>query len=144
MKSALRAVRYSDLLSVPYLRGGRNLGVGIDCLFQMVEIHRRLGLFHPNGAIDETRAQHDWVLDSNWTALRVDVASVCELGDVLVLPGNPLGVATLVDKSGQLVLTTTPEGGARAMRADALVRAAGGLVGVYRWCAQTPSAKLKT
>lgn len=132
---ALRAMRYTDLLSVPYVKGGRNLSVGVDCLGQMLEVHRRLGMRGSAEAVTEDTARR-WLLNDHWTHLGTDIASLRELGDVMLLPGKgcgELGVATLVDTVGSIMLTTREEMGARAMRAGSLVRIAGVPIGIYRW-----------
>ena len=94
----------TDMLSLPYRRGGRDPGSGVDCLWAAIEVHRRLGLFDADGlCTDESRAS-SWLLDSQWTELERDVvkfeaSGIARLGDICVFGEHDRaqGVAAVVD-----------------------------------------------
>lgn len=94
----------TDMLSLPYRRGGRDPLSGVDCLWAAIEVHRRLGLFDADGlCADESRAS-SWLLDSQWMELARDVGSfeascAARLGDLCVFGEHERvhGVAAVVE-----------------------------------------------
>jgi|GEM_PF-4707395 len=140
-----RGIDVSDLLEVPYAAGGVHESTGLDCLGVALAVHRRLGLFQPHFPLDWATAQN-WILGPGWTELGRDVAALRELGDVVLVEGGelaPLGVACVFNlgRHGSApaepwLITSTPERGARAVRASAFLRSVGGharVRGCYRW-----------
>lgn len=146
--SSPRSVPVGDLLDVPYVAGGLDPATGLDCLGHAIEVHRRLGKFQPQFAVDRAGAAN-WLLGPGWASLGCDAATLRELGDVVVTRepacatgprsapgGQGLGVAVLVDVGAPpRLLTATPSGGARVLSAAALWRLVGpgGVEGIYRW-----------
>jgi hypothetical protein len=105
-----------DVLGSPFVRGGRQVGVALDCLGVVGAVAARRGLPPPDGWASIKAAWERGEIDAasgfpaGWT--RQPPGTVLQSGDVLVYVRGGWPGCAIVD--GGLVLTSSPETGAYA------------------------------
>ena len=122
---------YLDLLHVPYLRGGTDPKVGLDCRGVALELLKRSGR-ETRPPTDSEEALCNWVTGGvDWELLGDDIARANEIGDIAFTASGdaPAGVLFLVGRSPQLFITSTPKRGVHTLRARAVRDI---VLGVYR------------
>ncbi len=113
-------IAYEDLLTTPFVAGGRDARRGLDCYGLVLELHRRLGIDTPDPFAIVSLAEAEAQANALWEQadqIWVAVAPVDRIaGDVLVqrAPHHPLGhCAVYLDE--QHVLDTGRKTGPRCL-----------------------------
>lgn len=133
-------VKYTDLVGIPYLRGGTDPREGLDCRTLAFLLARRMGfqgLPEPSGA---EAACFQWIVEgrSPCELLGRAVCDARELGDIVLTDSSEAeaGALVLVDDRERLFLTASQQRGRVVAMPSRMVERTS-VIGVYRWVVAT-------
>jgi hypothetical protein len=127
----------TDLVGLPYVRGGTDPAVGLDCRTLAFLVGERAGLQGLPAPDEAEDACFRWVASRRapWKLLGCAVSDARRLGDLVLTDakGAAAGALMLVDEEERLFVTASEARGRVCVFPARVVERAREVVGVYRW-----------